>query len=137
MKKLALVLAAVLTATSGAAAQGWNNSRGYTQSLSIEGTLGLQNGVIALSSGDSVYFVPMLERYVGFIDGLKEGAQVSVEGYAAGYGNVIYPTKLTINGKTYEVSPNPTGMGPYGYGGARSPGYGMGRGHGGYGRGCW
>ncbi|MDR2485986.1 MAG: hypothetical protein LBD55_11430 [Treponema sp.] len=134
MKKLALVLAAILTAAGGAAAQGWDNGRDYPQTLTINGTLGLQNGVIVLSSGNSVYYIPMLERYVGFIDGLKDGAQAGVEGYAAGYGNIIYPIKLTINGKAYEVSANAPGTGPYGYGGACAAGYGMGRG--GYDRGC-
>ena len=69
-------------------------------SVTVEGTLKLEKGFIALASGDTVYYVPMLQRYVGFIDGLKEGAKVSVEGYQ--FKNMLHPQKVTINGKDYD-----------------------------------
>ena len=68
--------------------------------ITVSGTLKLQRGMIAVESGDSVYYVPMLNRYVGFINGLTEGAEVSVEGLP--YRNIIRPTKLTIGGRSYD-----------------------------------
>jgi hypothetical protein len=58
--------------------------------------------MIALESGDSVFFVPVLNRYIGFIDGLKEGANVSVEGRL--HRNIIFPSKVTIAGKPYDLA---------------------------------
>jgi len=70
--------------------------------VQVEGTLKLEKGFVAVESGDSVFIVPMLNRYIGFISGLKEGAKVSVEG--RGFRNAIQPTKVTLDGKTYEFS---------------------------------
>jgi hypothetical protein len=68
--------------------------------VSVTGTLQLQNGYIALVSGDTAYFVPMLMNLAGFIEGLKEGREVSVEGFE--YRNFIHLTKLTVDGKSYD-----------------------------------
>jgi len=113
MKKLVFLAAIVCLATGTIFAQGWG---GASQKITVNGTLQLQNGQIALASGNAVYFVPALGRYVGFIDGLKEGARVSVEGYAS--GNYLEPSKVTIDGKSYDFSPNnlSQGWGGYGYG---------------------
>jgi hypothetical protein len=84
-----------------------------TSTTTIRGTLGLSGGRISVVSGNITYYVRGLERFVGFIDGLKEGAQVSLEGYAAAptiegqRDRLFYPITLTLNGKNYEVgSPN-------------------------------
>lgn len=75
----------------------------------IRGTLGLSSGRIAIKSGGLTYYVRGLERFIGFIDGLKDGAQVSLEGYASVPSvegqteRLFYPVKLTLNGKDYEV----------------------------------
>jgi hypothetical protein len=75
----------------------------------IQGTLGLRKGNIAVTSGNIAYYVKGLERYIGFIDGLKDGAQVAIEGYASApliegqTERLFYPVKLTLNGKVYEV----------------------------------
>jgi len=71
-----------------------------TNPVTISGTLKLQRGLIAVESGDSVYYVPLLNRYVGFINGLTEGASVSVEGFP--HRNIIRLTKLIIDGRTYD-----------------------------------
>jgi hypothetical protein len=73
--------------------------------------------VIVLTSGDAVYFVPHISRYAGFIDDLKEGAQVKIDGYNMGTGYLV-PSKITISGKNYDVSRN------YGYGNYGGTGYG-------------
>jgi hypothetical protein len=76
--------------------------------VTIDGTLKLERGFVAVESGDSVYYVPMLNRYIGFINDLREGTRVSVEGRE--FRNVIQLTKLTIGGKSYDfpaTGPNP------------------------------
>jgi len=80
-----------------------------TPTSTIKGTLGLSNGRVSVVSGNITYYVRGLERHVGFIDGLKEGAQVSIDGYAAaptieGQNYRLFrAVKLTLNGKIYEV----------------------------------
>jgi hypothetical protein len=106
------------------------------QSVSVKGTLQLRSGMIAVADGNTAYFIPMLGRYIGFIDGLKEGAKVSVEGYVS--GDYLRPSKVTINGKSYDFqSPAYSDNTPgYGYGGHHCGMMGYGKhGHHGYGRG--
>jgi hypothetical protein len=80
-----------------------------TPTTTISGTLGLSNGRIAVKSGAVTYYVRELGHYIGFIDGLKDGAQVTLEGYASAPSiegqteRLFFPVKLTLNGKVYEV----------------------------------
>jgi len=80
-----------------------------TPTTTIRGTLGLSGGRISVVSGNITYYVNGLSRFVGFIDSLKEGAQVSLDGYATAPTiegqnyRTFYPVTLTLNGKTYEV----------------------------------
>jgi hypothetical protein len=69
-------------------------------SVTVEGVLKLEKGFVAVENADKVYVVPMLNRYIGFINGLREGAKVSVEGYE--FRNMIRPVKVTIEGKSYD-----------------------------------
>ena len=128
MKKLGFVLVIAFLAISGISAQNWGNS----QSITVEGTLQLQNGQIAVSTGNAVYFVPELERYVGFIDGLREGARVSVAGDAS--GNYLQLVQMTLNGKSYDFQANNFAQG---YGRGYCAGRGGGRGGWGMRGGCW
>jgi hypothetical protein len=114
MKKLILAALITVLAMSTVFAQGQN---GAPKSITVNGTLQLRNGQIAVVDGSTAYFVPALERYIGFIDSLKEGASVSVEGYA--WGNYLEPSKVTIGGKSYDFQPSA-------YGGGTAPGYGYG-----------
>lgn len=79
-----------------------NDRQRGASKVTIEGVLQLEKGVVAVASGDSVYPVPVLTRYIGFIDGLKEGTKISVEGYQ--FNKFIRPVKVTINGKSYDFS---------------------------------
>jgi hypothetical protein len=103
MKKIVLVC--LFTAIIGGSLFAQSN----TPTTTIRGTLGLSNGRISVVSGNITYYVRGLERHVGFIDGLKEGAQVSLEGYASAptiegqRERLFYPVTLTLNGKNYEV----------------------------------
>jgi len=78
----------------------------------------LPMGMPALISGDVTYYVSGISQLVGFIDGFKEGAQVTFEGVVTSSSsdrNVKYlsPSKLTINGRVYELtSPAPALPGP-------------------------
>jgi hypothetical protein len=136
MRKFGLVLIIGLVTAGMAAAQGWGGpwgNQGWTaQTLTVSGTLQLQNGTIAVVNGGTAYYVPTLERFIGFIDGLKEGAQVSVEGLS-GPANYLQAVKLTIGGKSYDLvaaGPQGTPYNRYGaYGCVERGGYG----HGGYG----
>ena len=69
-------------------------------SIKVDGVLKLEKGFVAVESADNVYIVPILNRYIGFITDLREGAKVSVEGYE--FRNAIRPVKVTIEGKSYD-----------------------------------
>jgi hypothetical protein len=122
MKRLGFFLVIAVLLASAVFAQNRDNWRGERKTVTVDGALRLENGIIALGSGDNVYYVPMLMRYVGFIDGLKEGANVSVEGYA--FNRMLHPVKVTVSGKAYEFSAENRGrmFGGNGFG----PGYNQG-----------
>jgi len=78
------------------------------QTVKVEGKLALINGVIALKSGTKTYYVPMLGRLAGFIEGIKEGASVKLEGYeypiaAAPEYATLAVIKLSVGGKDYDL----------------------------------
>jgi len=103
MKKV--VLLCLFAAITGGSVFAQSN----TPTTNIRGTLGLSGGRISVVSGNITYYVNGLSRFVGFIDGLKEGAQVSLDGYATAPAiegqnyRTFYPVTLTLNGKNYEV----------------------------------
>ena len=72
------------------------------KAVTIDGTLKLEKGMIAVESGDSLFIIPVLNRYINFINGLKEGAKISVEGNA--FRNFIMPKKITIDGNSYDLA---------------------------------
>jgi len=94
-------------------AWGQNSPRNQTprpspESVSVSGNLTLAQGMIAVVSGDTTWLVRGLNRYVGFIDGLKEGATVTLEGYAMSSPRndktkLLQAQKMTLNGKDYEL----------------------------------
>jgi hypothetical protein len=91
------------------------------EQTTVSGNLSIVHGRIALVSGDTTYYVGGLNRFVGFIEGLKEGARVSLEG--AAYQSptdtkvkILRVSKLTLNGKDYDLSPAETdAFAPQGY----------------------
>jgi hypothetical protein len=112
-----LFLGLVLYAQEGNPLQ--QNNRRYrqiderrgTEKLSLNGTLGLSRGIIVLKSGEEIWYAPGLLRYTGFIDGLKEGTAVTLEGWGRrtpqieGAAGFLMVSKLTLDGKDYEVGP--------------------------------
>jgi len=102
MKKIVFILLIAFLVIGSLSAQGWG-PRNVPESVKVEGTLQLHNGQFAVASGNNIYYIPGIARYVGFIDNLKEGSNVSFEGYV--FGNFLRPTKMTISGKSYDLVP--------------------------------
>jgi hypothetical protein len=80
------------------------------EQVTVSGNLSIVHGRIAVVSDDTTYYTGGLNRLVGFIDGLKEGARVSLEGAAYQLPNAetakfLRVNKLTLNGKDYDLSP--------------------------------
>ena len=101
----------------------WNNHRipGFTtENVTVSGELTIVQGSLAVRSGDITYLTMGLHRYIGFIDSLKDGARVSLEGTtissrrnAESNTRYLLVTKLTIAGRDYDLGrplpsfPNP------------------------------
>jgi hypothetical protein len=89
-------------------------SRGHdfkAETTSVSGNFTIAQGMIAVTSNDITYLVRGLNRYIGFIDNLKEGAAVTLEGYALPYPQndkikFLVAQKMTLNGKEYELAPS-------------------------------
>jgi hypothetical protein len=77
MKKIMLTVIAI--AALGAAAFARDRTPALEQKT-LSGTLVAEYGQIALRTEEGLYYVRGLERLAGFIDGLKEGAAVTLQG---------------------------------------------------------
>jgi hypothetical protein len=98
----------------GPHSQSWNRGQQQRQvtppeSASVSGNLTIVQGMIAVKSDDTTYLIRGLNRYIGFIDGLKEGAAVKLEGFARTNPQdekvkFMSVQKLTLNGKDYDVA---------------------------------
>jgi hypothetical protein len=114
---LALCIAGFASAQMGPWGMG---RRGFSpapaaEQVKVSGNLSIVHGRIAVVSNDTVYYAGGLNRFVGFIDGLKEGAMVNLEGAAyqfSGDGKVKFlrVNKLSLNGKDYDLSPPADGF---------------------------
>ena len=87
------------------------------ESASVSGNLTIVRGMIAVSSGDVTYLAGGLQRFVGFIDGLKEGAAVTLEGSAFAVPQndkvkFLLVQKMTLNGKDYDLGRPRPNAGP-------------------------
>ena len=80
-----------------------------TETVTISGSLTVSHGCIAVTDGGITYLVNRLARFTGFIDGLKEGAQVTLEGTALTFPRdetikMLVPSKMPLNGRAYSLS---------------------------------
>jgi hypothetical protein len=95
------------------------------ESVTVSGNLTLAQGMIAVEKDGITYLTRGLNRLVGFIDGLKEGAQVTLEGVATvnpqnNRVKMLRVHKMTLNGREYDLvssfrnsaSPMPPRQGP-------------------------
>ncbi|MDR2102122.1 MAG: hypothetical protein LBP43_06085, partial [Treponema sp.] len=79
------------------------------ETVTVRGNLGFSNGYISLEQDSITYYVLGLDRLIGFVEGLKEGAPVILEGTpfsppgSQGDANIrfLLTDKLTFNGKEY------------------------------------
>jgi hypothetical protein len=74
--------------------------------VTVSGNLELVNGQIAVVSDGVTYIAGGLRWLTGFIDGIKEGAAVSLEGWARtaplnDNTRFLRISKLTVGGKDY------------------------------------
>jgi hypothetical protein len=86
-----------------------NTPRPAPEEVTITGSMTVVRGFPAFQSGEVTYFVGGTNRLVGFVDGLKEGAQVTIKGSARtvsqdGKTKFLMPKKMTINGKSYDLA---------------------------------
>ena len=84
-------------------------TRQQPESVSVSGNLSIVRGMIAVTDGGTVYIADGLHRFVGFIDGLVEGAAVTLEGYAFSGPRdetvkFLSVQKMTLNGKDYDLA---------------------------------
>jgi hypothetical protein len=81
----------------------------------IRGTLTVAKGMLALDGNDGVlWYLPGLERYIGFIDGLDAGEEAILEGYAPALGSsqerYFQPLRLFLDDMDYDLSIPPYGF---------------------------
>jgi hypothetical protein len=111
-KTLLLALIGLILVGFVSAQQEWGQNQNVPLQT-ITGTLQLRDGTIAIVNNTRIYYAPSLEWLVGFIDGLNEGTQVSVDGYVWNNYDFSYvqPAKLIVNGKSYDLQANTFAMG--------------------------
>jgi hypothetical protein len=132
MKRMSKVMISAVLLMAGGALFAQNNSQGTEQGvrinrrprqpsvsitttarqaeeLTISGKLSLVKGRIAIQSGGTTYYIAGINRFAGFIDGLKEGADVTLKGFAIKTREedtmLFRAGKLTINGRDYDLVP--------------------------------
>ncbi|GMO28660.1 MAG: hypothetical protein Ta2F_03970 [Termitinemataceae bacterium] len=85
----------------------WDNRHNTAaEAVTVNGTLQLIDGQIVVVSDNITYITRDIQRLNGFIEGLKEGAAVKVEGQAStvplnANARFLRVSKLTVGGKDY------------------------------------
>ena len=85
--------------------------RRQAEGVSVSGNLSVVRGMIVVTEGETTYIIGGLNRFVGFIDGLREGAAVTLEGNAFSSPRndsnetvkFLSVQKMTLNGKEYDL----------------------------------
>jgi hypothetical protein len=122
MKHKILFIILILGLAATASAQGWRNN-GWrphipaAETVTVSGDLTITHGMPAVKSGSVTYLIGGLTRLAGFIDGLKEGSRVTVQGAARQINQdaelkFLQPSKLTLNEKTYDLELPEMSFGP-------------------------
>ena len=106
---LIIGLAAIVSAQEGSRRERSTGRSSANQTVTMSGVLVVANGMPALKSGDDTYLIGGISRLIGFVDGLKEGAQVTVEGRVVSFSRnntlkYLQASKLTLGGKSYDLS---------------------------------
>ncbi|MDR2150158.1 MAG: hypothetical protein LBO67_04960 [Spirochaetaceae bacterium] len=126
MKYTYRIIAVLLLASTGLisaqerkdTAQKWNtlSTKNRLEKTTITGDLQVVQGAIALKKEGITYFITGLRNLIGFVEGLKEGATVTLEGYALPTirhkTSVLFrASKLIIGTKDYVLSSSWLGNG--------------------------
>ncbi|GHU22044.1 hypothetical protein FACS1894172_18320 [Spirochaetia bacterium] len=108
MKRFAVGMVFVLVFAGMVEAQ-TTTPRPTPEKVTINGTLTFARGSVAIQNNEVTYLISGISQLIGFVDGLKAGAQVKLEGYAASTpdATVMFfrTTKLTFNSTDYDLSP--------------------------------
>ena len=115
MKRIILIALLVSGFAIMASAQGRGSdkdnppNRPSAETVTVSGNLIVARGMPAIKSGDVTYLIGGISQLTGFVDGLKEGAQVSIEGSAMTHPRdsnvkVLRPSKLTFAGRTFDLA---------------------------------
>jgi hypothetical protein len=116
--RIFMIALIALLCSGSAGAQDWSHNRGRmsgkrvnpatAEPVTVNGNLQLMEGHIAVAAEGKIYYINgPIQHLIGFIDGLKEGAAVRLEGPATtvpfnSNARFLWVTKLTFNGKTYD-----------------------------------
>jgi len=117
LKRKALFILLIFGLTAMAWAQGTERGRNAparrqlppAEAVTVSGSLTIAHGMPAIRSGDTTYIVGRLSRLTGFIDGLREGAQVTIEGAAMASRRdsnlkFLNPAQLTLDGRSHDLT---------------------------------
>ena len=97
--------------------QAFGREAGNTgEELTLNGKLEWADGRIAVKTEEKTYFVTGIRQLLGFVDGLKEGAQLTLTGRAYGVSYIpdygfFRTEKVSFNGKDYAVNRGGPGFG--------------------------
>jgi hypothetical protein len=106
MKKIVIFIAVALLLAGTLSAQTIRKTSVETRTIS--GTLSVENGFISVQTDDNTYYTHGFQHLIGFVDGLVEGAHITLEGFVApAFINSDYQTfistKMTLNEKDYTL----------------------------------
>jgi hypothetical protein len=124
-KTLWVLVVMTLCSAAAVSAQGWGMGWGMmpgfdrtggwspplVEKMTLKGNLVASEGRIALKADGATYYIRGIQGLIGFVDGLKEGASVEIEGGVQKWPNspqgtetvnLLYAEKLTIGGKVYD-----------------------------------
>ncbi|MDR1047471.1 MAG: hypothetical protein LBL64_06835 [Treponema sp.] len=102
MKKIILI--AIMIAALGTAAFARDKVPAMEQKT-LSGTLVVEYGQIALKAEDGLYYVRGLGQLAGFVDGLKEGAAVTLQGTVWAPERKHRNTRPETEGQKAEIAP--------------------------------
>ena len=119
MKRKILVFLLFIVVAAMASAQGVDRRRQLhrqapgqlppSEAVTVSGSMIVAHGFPAVQSGNVTYLVRGISRLTGFVDGLNEGAQVTIEGRAMPIsrdGNLkfLQPSNLTLSDRSYDLA---------------------------------
>jgi hypothetical protein len=114
LKRILFFLILVFGLAALASAQGREPGRNQRalpsgEAVTVSGMLTLAQGMPAIIRGDTTYLIFGISRLSGFVDGLREGAQVTVAGTALSSQRdnavkFLRPSTLTLNGRNYDLA---------------------------------